>query len=102
MMEKLSNYDDAKCVSFFIKDNELLEKYNKIWNNVRKINSKPVYNGKYLITKIKSYKGKTNANFHDDGVPKEGFPCICLSVMLIDSILKKNKNYYLQLFLEEC
>ena len=31
-----------------------------------------VYNDKYLKTKIKSYKGKVNTNFHNDKISKEG------------------------------
>ena len=27
---------------------------------------------------------------------------ICLSLVLVDSVFKVNKNYYLQVFLEEC
>ena len=37
-----------------------------------------------------------------DGIPKEGSQCICQSVTLIDSVFKISKNYYLQVFLEEC
>ena len=49
---------------FFIKDEILLEKFNKIWKKVSNItkkefDSKPVYNEKYLKTKIKSYNGKS-------------------------------------------
>ena len=45
-------------MSFLIKDNKLLEKYNEIWekvkNSIRKeFDSEPVYNEKYL-----------KANFH--------------------------------------
>ena len=32
---------------------------------------------------------------------KEGSQCVCLSVILIDSAYKKDKNYYPQVFLEE-
>ena len=64
--------------------------------------SKPVYNEKYIKTKIKSCNGKINTNFHNDKIPKEGSQCICLSVILIDSVYKKDKNYYPQVFLEEC
>ena len=32
--------------------------------------SKPVYNENYLKTKIKSYEGKINTDFHGDGTPK--------------------------------
>ena len=28
--------------------------------------------------------------------------CICLSVLLIDSVYRKDKDYYPQVFLEEC
>ena len=61
-----------------------------------------VYNGKYLKAKIKSYNGKINANFHDNKIPKEGSQFICLSVILIDSVFRTGKNYYPQVFLEEC
>ena len=40
--------------------------------------------------------------FPTDGMPKEGSHCICLSVILIDSVLEIGKNYYPQVFLEEC
>ena len=35
-------------------------------------------------------------------MPKEGPHCICLSVVLIDTGFKMGKNYYPQVFLEEC
>ena len=84
MLSKMSSYrrDIRKSfilmkinVSFLIKNYELLEKYNEICDNVSKFikkefDSKSVYNDKYLKTKIKSYKGKTNTNFYDDEVSK--------------------------------
>ena len=33
---------------------------------------------------------------------KEGFQYICLSVILIDSVFRTDKNYYPQVLLEEC
>ena len=49
-------------------DDELLEKYNEIWEKVKnsikkEFDSEPVYNEKYLKVKIKSYNGKINTNF---------------------------------------
>ena len=35
-------------------------------------------------------------------MPKKDFHYIYLSVILIDSVLKKDKNYYSQVLLEEC
>ena len=34
-------------------------------------------------------------------MPKKDFHCICLSVVLIDSVFEMDKNYYPQVFLEE-
>ena len=83
-------FDKTKCMSFLIKDEKLLEKYNEIWKKVSNII--PVHNEKYIRTKIKSYNGKIDTNFHNNKIPKEGSQCICLSVILIDSIFKKDKN----------
>ena len=45
-----------ECI-FLIEDGDLLEKYNTIWDKVsadtkKEFNSKPIYNQKYLKTKI--------------------------------------------------
>lgn len=61
--------------------------------------SKPVYNGEYLKTKIKSYGSKINTDFHDNKVPKEDSLCISQSVLVIYSVYEINKTYYPQVFL---
>ena len=67
---------------------------DKVSNTIKKgFNSEPVYNENYLWTKIKSYKGKVNTNFHGDKTPKQGSQYICLSVILIDSVFRTGKNY---------
>ena len=35
-------------------------------------------------------------------MPKEKASCKCLSIIMIDSVIKVNKKYYPQTFLEEC
>ena len=35
-------------------------------------------------------------------VPKEKGPCTCLSIIMLDSVIKANKKYYPQTVLEEC
>ena len=69
-------------------------------SNIIKIEfgSNPVYNGKYIKTKIKSYNGKTSTNFHNNKIPKEDCQCICLSVILIDSVYGKYIHFYPQDF----
>ena len=82
------DFDESKYISFLIKDDGLLEKYNEIWEKVK--NS--------LKAKIKSCNEKLNRNFHNNKIPKECSLFICLSVILIDSVFKTGKNYYPQVF----
>ena len=82
----------------FIKDDELLEKYNEIWKKVKNSNKKEFdselgYNEKYLKSIIKSYIGKINTNFHNNKITKQSSKLICLSVILINSVFRTGKNY---------
>ena len=61
----MRDFDETRYMFFFIKDDELLEKYNKICEKVKnsikkKFNGEPVYNKIYLNPKIKSYIEKIN------------------------------------------
>ena len=101
------DFNKTKYVSFLIKDDELLEKYNEIWEKInnslkKEFDSELVCNEKYLKAKIKSNNGKINTNFHNNKIPKEDPQYICLSVILMDSVFRIGQNYYRQVFLEEC
>ena len=96
-------------MSFIVKNKQLLKKYTKIWEKIEglmKINfeSKPVYgdHDKYIKTKIKIQGGSIITNFHNKKMPKEKAPCNCLSIIMIDSVIRVKKNYYPQTLLEEC
>ena len=54
--------------------------------------SKPVYGGddQYIKTKIKIYAKNLVTNFHNKKIPKEKVSCKCLSITMIDSVIKKN------------
>ena len=102
-------FDENATMSFIVKDKKLLKSYTKIWETTEelmKINfeSKPVYGEdvKYIKTKIKTYAGSIITNFHNKKMPKEKAPCKCLSIIMIDSVIKANKKYYPQTLLEEC
>ena len=80
----------------------MLEIWGKVSNAIRKgFGSEPVCNKKYLRAKIKSYEGKICINFHGVKIPKESSQCIYLSVILIDSVFRRGKNYYPLVFSEE-
>ena len=48
------------------------------------------------------YAGSIITNFRNKKVPKEKAPCKCLSIIMIDSVIRVNKKYYPQTLLEEC
>ena len=75
---------------------ELLEKYNEIWERV----SNGIKKG--FDSELKSYEGEINKNFHSDNIPKQGSQCICLLVILIESVYRTSKNYYPQVLFKEC
>ena len=98
-------FDENATMSFIVKDKQLLKKYTKIWETIEglmKINfeSKPVYGEdvKYIKTKIKTYADSIITNFHNKKMPKEKAPCKCLSIIMLDSVIKANKKYYPQPF----
>ena len=107
-MNAYTKYFDKnnKCMNHLVKDKKILKKYLKIWNKIKslikkELNSEPVYNDKYIKTKIKIYNDKVYTNFQHNKIPKDNEYCACLSVILLDSIfVNSNKEYYPQIFLE--
>ena len=102
-------FDENATMSFRANNKQLLKNYNKIWEKVEKLmridfESKPVYgdDDKYIKTKIKIYAGSMITNFHNKKMPKEKAPCKCLSIIMLDSVIKANTNYYPQTLLEGC
>ena len=76
MSEYRKIFNETKDMYFLIKDNELLEKYNKTWdkvsNTIKKwFDSEDVYHEKYLQTKIKSWKEKSIQIFIMRKFPKK-------------------------------
>ena len=66
--------------------------------------SAPVYgdNDKYIKAKIKMYEDRVNTNFQGKEVPKENALYMCLSFIMLDSVIRVNKKYYPQTLLKEC
>ena len=102
-------FDENATMSFKAKNKQLLKNYNKIWEKVEKLmsvdfESKPVYgdDDKYIKIKRKIYARSMIKNFHNKKMPKEKASCKCLSIIMLDSVIKANKKYYTQTLLEEC
>ena len=55
-----------------------------------------------IKTKIKTYAGSMITNFWSKKMPKEKVPSKCLSIIMLDSVIKAKKKNYPQTLLEEC
>ena len=94
-------------MSFLITDDEVGEKYEQIWNVIKnklkmKFHSEPVYEYKYLKTKVKEYDGVIKTNFLGNGIPKKNMHYTCIACITIDSVMRMEKKNYPQVYLEEC
>ena len=66
----------SKNMSFSIKDDDMLYKYNEIWYKIKekiniKFHSEPIYDKKYIKAKVREYDGVIKTNFLGNKVPKE-------------------------------
>ena len=82
----------TKWIYFFIEDDELLQRFNIIWNLVRNNIKKNLIENpstrKFLITRKRSYHDVTD--FHDKEVHKVDSNYICLAVIIFGSLIKKD------------
>ena len=94
--ERISYDGQTKWMHFSIKDDDLLEKYNAIWDKTsadikKEFDSEPVYNKRFLKTKIKAY-GDEITDFFDKDIPKVDYNHTCLAVISLDFALKKDET----------
>ena len=83
---------------------DLIKKFNTIWDKVSADIKKNLIESLYtmnnlLKTKIKSI-GDEVTDFYDKEIPKVRSNHTCLAVISWDSTLKKDGNYYPQVFLK--
>ena len=58
----------GKNMSFFVRDDNVLDKYNEIWGAIKKklkikFHSEPVYDEKYFKTKVREFDGVIKQTF---------------------------------------
>ena len=105
----VKQFDSNKTMSFKVIDNKLLKRFQNFWERVSSLmniefDSQHVNgdNDKHINTKIKSYGDKINTNFQGKKLPKEDASYKCLSLIMLDSVVRVSKKYYPQIVLEEC
>ena len=96
----------------FVTDNEkIYDKYNEIWEVIRKLlkvkfTVNPIRDDKYLVAKLKIFNRINRTTFNNNNnnnIPIERSHYICIPVIDIDSVLKiDNKRAYPQAYLEQC
>ena len=97
----------GKNMSFMIKDDKAWDKYEQIWNVMKdkigiKFQSEPVCEYEYLRTKVREFDGVIKTNILGNSVPKENMHYTCIACITIDSVMKMDKKYFPQVYLEEC
>ena len=107
----VTQYDKnaAYTMSFNVGDEEnmgWLDRYQGIWKEVESqlfesLSKEPVQDDKYLRSKLKTWKEKIKTNFHGKEVPHDTY-CTATGVLTISSVYQQGKNYYPQVYLEEC
>ena len=104
----IKNFDNGgKNMSFLIKNSEVWKKYEDIWNVITnklniKFHSQPIYENKYLKTKVREFDGSIKTNFLGNNIPKENTYYTCTTCITVDSVFKMSKKTYPQVYLEEC
>ena len=97
----------GKNMSFVIKDDDMVDKCNEIWDKIKetlsiKFHSIPVYDEQYIKAKVREFNGVSNTNFSSDEVPKENKHYTCIACITIDSVMRVENKNYPQVYLEEC
>ena len=97
----------GKNMSFKIEDENVYLKYTEICNKIKdilnvKFHSQPIYNDKYIKTKVKTFNNMINTLFSGDEIPKERIHYVYIAAICIDSVLRVDKTNYPQVYLEQC
>ena len=94
-------------MSFLIKDEEVSKKYKKIQGLIKnklgiKFHSGPIYEQKYLKTKVREFDRMIKTNFLRNDMAKENMLYTCIACITIDYVMKIDKKNHPQVYLEEC
>ena len=96
--------NNGKNMSFLIKNSEVSEKYADIWNVIKnklniKFHSQPIFENKYLKTKVREFEGSIKTNFLGNNIPKENTYYTCIACITVDCVMKmKQKKLSTSLF----
>ena len=74
----------GKNMSFIIKDDDVLDKYNEIWDKIKEM----------LNIKVREFNGVIKTNFLGNELQKENVHDTCIACITIDSAVRiKRRNH---------
>ena len=74
----------GKNMSFIIKDDDVLDKYNEIWDKIKEM----------LNIKVREFNGVIKTNFLGNELQKENVHDTCIACITIDSVVRiKRRNH---------
>ena len=81
----------VKTCLFLIKDDEVWDKYDKIWDVIKdklgiNFHSEPVYEYRYLKAKVREFD-VIKTNFLGNDMPKENLYYTCIACITVDSVM---------------
>ena len=93
-------------MSFVIKDDDALNKYNEIWDKIKEIlnlkfRSMSAYDEKYVKAKVREFNGAIKTNFSGVKIPKQSMHYTGTACRTIDSVMRMEKKSHPQLYLEK-
>ena len=99
--------NSGKNMSFKIEDDDVYVKYSQIWNKIKellgvKFYTEPIYEDKYIKTKVKTFSSVINTFFTENEIPKERVEYACIACISVDPVLRADEKNYPEVYLEEC
>ena len=72
-------------------------KYNRIWSKINdllniRFDSEPIYDEKYIKTKVKTFSNMINTLFSGNEIPRERIHYVCIAAICTDTVLTIDKK----------
>ena len=87
----------GKNISFVVKNDDVLDKYNEILDNIKetltiKFHNVPAYDEKYIKTKVREFNDVIKTSFLSNEMPKENEHYTCIGCVTNDSVMRIEKK----------
>ena len=66
------------------------------------MNALPVYDDRYIKTKLRTYGDRVYSDFRDSNVPEDGVECKSFTIISIDFLLVYDEKFFQKIYLDNC